>query len=439
MTMSKNWSKILITAFLCLSVNVVADAQSGAYTGYTPYSVFGIGDLSSSGNAYNNSMGGVGIASRNRKYINYLNPAAVTAKDSLSFMADISLYQHNRIYTQGDAKNVTNSANINNIAFSFPVYRSSAVMFGIAPYSSTGYGFSSVVTDPEIIGHTGNIYTSASGQGSIYQLFAAAGATFWNSLSVGAEYIFYFGNINKTSNVTFSDSSYGGINSGFDLDMHAGTVKLGLQYEKPVGNKTICVGATYSFDTKVRGYITDFAYNTGAIVDTLRHNVDTLSHSGKVKFAGELGLGISIRSGQRWMAEFDYTRSDWSDSGMEEVIGLSSVSNRRFSSTVASSYRLGFEYTPNVNDIRYYHRRCTYRLGAYRENLYYKLDGHQISSTGLTLGATLPVFRLYNGLSVAVDLGQKGSVQHDLIRERYVRFTVGFNIHDLWFQKHRYK
>lgn len=427
------------TALLCLSMAVPVCAQDGAYTGYTPYSVFGIGDLSSGGSAYNNSMGGVGIAARNRKYVNYLNPAAVTAKDSLSFMADIGLFQHNRIYAQGDAKNVTNSANINNIAFSFPVYKSSAVMFGMAPYGSTGYEFSSVVTDPNIIGHTGNVYSYASGQGSVYQLFAAAGATFWNSLSIGAEYLFYFGNINKSATVTFSDSSYSGIDSGFDLDMHAGTVKLGLQYERPLGANTICVGATYSFDTKLKGYITDYAYSSGAITDTLRYNVDTLARSGNVKFAGELGIGVSIRGGQRWMAEFDYTRSDWSDTGMTDVIGLSNVSNRRFSSTVASSYRFGMEYTPNVNDIRYYYRRCTYRFGAYRENLYYKLDNHQISATGLTFGATLPVFRLYNGLTFAVDMGQKASTSHDLIRERYVKFTVGFNIHDLWFQKHRYK
>lgn len=429
----------MLSALLCLSVCAPAHAQSGAYTGYTPYSVFGIGDLSSGAGAYNNGMGGVGIASRNRKYINTLNPAAVTAKDTLSFMADMGLYQHNRIYREGDARNVTNSCNINNLVLSFPIYRSSAVMIGMAPYSSTGYEFSSVETDPYLIGYTNNIYNSSTGQGSIYQLFAAAGATFWNKLSVGAEYLFYFGNINKESYKTFSDTSYGGIESGFDLDLHASTAKLGVQYETPLGANTLCLGATYTFGTKAKGYITDYVYNYGAVTDTLRHNVDTLSHSGNVKFAGELGLGVSLRGGNRWMAEFDWTWSDWSDTGMDSVIGLSSESNRRFSATSATSCRIGLEYTPNANDIRYYYRRCTYRIGAYHQKLYYKLDGHQITATGLTLGATLPVFRLYNGLTFAMDIGQKASVRHDLIRERYINFTVGFNLHDIWFQKHRYQ
>ena len=53
-----------------------AHAQSGEFLSYTPYSIFGIGDLSQQGSAYNRSMAGVGIASRNVRYLNSLNPAA---------------------------------------------------------------------------------------------------------------------------------------------------------------------------------------------------------------------------------------------------------------------------------------------------------------------------------------------------------------------------
>jgi hypothetical protein len=36
-------------------------------------------------------MGGVGIAARSNRYVNVLNPASVTARDSLSFMSDLGL------------------------------------------------------------------------------------------------------------------------------------------------------------------------------------------------------------------------------------------------------------------------------------------------------------------------------------------------------------
>ena len=60
-------------------------------------------------------MGGVGIATRNRRYINYLNPAAVTARDSLAFMADMSVSQSNKFFSQGDLNSGSNTFNINSI------------------------------------------------------------------------------------------------------------------------------------------------------------------------------------------------------------------------------------------------------------------------------------------------------------------------------------
>ena len=111
-----------------------------------------------------------------------------------------------------------------------------------------------------------------------------------------------------------------------------------------------------------------------------------------------------------------------------------------FSSTVSQSFRAGFEITPNRNDIRYFLKRCTYRAGIYYDQSYYKLDGNNVNSLGITLGFTLPVFRemRYNGISLGIDMGQRASARNNMIRERYAMFVIGFNIHDIWFQKPRY-
>ena len=110
----------------------------------------------------------------------------------------------------------------------------------------------------------------------------------------------------------------------------------------------------------------------------------------------------------------------------------------RFSSAISQSFRAGFEIVPNRNDIRYYFRRCAYRAGVYFDQSYYKLDGNSVNSVGITLGITLPVFRWYNGISIGVDMGQRASTRNNMIRERYAMFVIGFNIHDIWFQKPRY-
>ena len=139
------------------------------------------------------------------------------------------------------------------------------------------------------------------------------------------------------------------------------------------------------------------------------------------------------------MAEFDYVRSDWRKSGMDKFKGFAVDGESVFSTTVSNSFRAGFEIVPNRNDIRYYFKKCAYRAGVYYDQSYFKLDGNNVNSLGVTLGITLPVFRWYNGLSLGVDVGQRASARNNMIRERYAKFVIGFNIHDLWFRKVQYQ
>ena len=428
---------IILAVFLVVSVCV--SAQDGTYGAYSPYSVYGIGDISKEGTAYNKSMGGTGIATRNRKFINYLNPAAVTARDTLSFMADFGLVQNNTVFRQGDLKSGHNTFNIYDFVMSFPIYRSSAFMIGITPYSDVGYDFSSIETDPAIIGNTGNITYDSYGSGSVYQAFFGAGVTLWKKLSLGAEAIYYFGNLDKITRMDYTDQSYRSLNSGSELTIRGLTGKFGLQYEQELGGDvSMTIGATYRMGTNMKGYATNFRYATqSSVTDSLRHTVDTLGARG-MRFGDEIGVGISVKGGEKWSAEFDYLRSDWRKSGFDSAPGFAVSGGSVFSSTVSQSFRAGFEIVPNRNDIRSYLKRCSYRVGAYYDQAYYKLDGNNVNSIGVTLGMTLPVFQWHNGITLGVDVGQRASNRHDMIRERYATFFIGFNIHDIWFRKIQY-
>lgn len=428
---------IILAVFLVVSICV--SAQDGTYGAYSPYSVYGIGDISKEGTAYNKSKGGTGIATRNRKFINYLNPAAVTARDSLSFMADFGLVQNNTVFKQGDLKSGHNTFNIYDFVLSFPIYRSSAFMVGITPYSDVGYDFSSVETDPAIIGNTGNITYDSYGNGSVYQAFFGAGVTFWKKLSLGAEAIYYFGNLDKITKMDYTDQSYRSLNSGSELTVRGVTGKFGLQYEQELGGEvSMTIGATYRMGTDMKGYSTNFRYATqSSVTDSLRHTVDTLGARG-MRFGDEIGVGIAVSGGEKWSAEFNYLRSDWRKSGFDSAPGFAVSGGSVFSSTVSQSFRAGFEIVPNRNDMRSYLKTCSYRVGAYYDQAYYKLDGNNVNSIGVTFGMTLPVYQWHNGITLGVDLGQKSSNRNNMIRERYATFFIGFNIHDLWFRKIQY-
>ena len=430
---------------MLLSAGSYAGAQT--YGSYAPYSIFGIGDLSDGGTAYNRSMGGVGIAARSNRFVNPLNPAAVTARDSLAFMADFSVYNDNKFFREGDMKSVSNTMNIGDLIMTFPIWKSSAMMIGLVPYSNTGYGYSQSYDDPNLIGKTGSITYTATGQGALYRAFAGAGVTFFRRLSLGAQFNYYFGQTDKKYYETFSDASFNGVQNGFNLQLEATGAKFGIQYEQPVGAQgKLTFGATYELDSRINGFVEGYRYSTGtAASDTLYHHIDTLANNpGRVKIAGGFGVGVSYRYADRFFAEFDYSRSDWRGSGLAAVQGFAGnlvpgSTSAEFSMAVSEAYRFGMEFVPNRNDIRYYMKRVAYRAGAYYKKDYYLLDGHGVNSMGITLGATLPIYRWYNGLTLGIEFGQRGSLENGMIRERYVNFSAGINIFDIWFQKPRYE
>ena len=447
MTMSgKILNSLIVCAALLLCAGNVANAQ--AYTGYTPFSIYGIGDRSMPGTAYNRTMGGVGIAGRTHRFVNIINPAAITARDSLSFMADFSLNGDNKVFSQGDRKSAVNTFNLLDCVMQFPIYKSLTAMFGVSPYSSTGYGYSFDYDDPEIVGRAGSISYAATGKGALYQGFGALGFTMLKRLSFGAEAIYYFGNTSKTYYGTFTNPSYNGVQNGQNIQLHAFSGKFGVQYEQPVGTKgKLVAGATYTMGANLRGFVEDFSYAAGsaAAVDTLYHYVDSLSQSSnKLKLASEIGVGVSYTHADSWMVEFNYTMSDWTGCGFDGTSGFcgnsrTTATTSAFTATRSEAFRFGLEIVPNRNDIRYYMKKVAYRGGAYYKNEYYLLDGHKINSMGITFGATFPINRGYNGVTVGVELGQRGTVSDNLIRERFINFSVGMNIYDRWFHKQRFE
>ena len=424
---------IAVVAFLMAALPL--SAQNGAYNGFSPYSVYGVGDLHAAGTAFNASMGGVGIATRNKRFVNTMNPASITARDSLSFMADFGMSGKFSLFTEGDLKGTKTLFNINNFVISFPMWRRTAFMVGIQPFSDTGFSMSyadKITSGDQSIGYTGNRAYGAYGDGGLNQFFAGASVLLWNRLSIGAQYNLHFGTISKYSMSQFSDASYRSQTLGDTLQVRAHSAKFGLQYEQPIGTGKLVVGATYRLKARVTGHAIE--YSNVAELDLGSHELV----KDNISLGDEIGVGLGFTQGDRWTVEVDYLRGDWTGSNFDAVRGFRNNGVYSFSTGVTQSVKAGFEITPNRNDVRYRLRRCTYRVGGYFDQSYYRVDGKSILSAGITLGMTVPVFQGYNGITFAIDLGQRG-FGSGFVKENYLGFHVGFNIFDIWFRKPQYQ
>lgn len=442
----KTYSVLLIAAGLFLG-GFSASAQSGEYGSFTPYSVFGVGDLSSPGSAYNAGMAGVGIATRNHRYLNTVNPAAISARDSLAMMLDFTIDNANTLYRQnygGETfRSGNNRTNVSSFAMSFPIWNKLSAAVGLRPYSSVGYKYKIVEDDPAMIANNGSISYSANGLGSLYNVFGAASWAIGKRLSVGAEADYIFGKVEKSFAQDFSASAYNEVQDKYTLNLNSLSGKFGLQYEQPIGKDwKIGVGATYFLSGRLKGYI-DYASAAVGSVESLTIDSfsDTLGmRANPIYLANEAGLGISVNYADKFRAELNYLRADWTKSGMDLADGFATADAKLpMATTVKESWKLGFEYVPNINDVRYYYRKMAYRAGAYFNKEYFTLAGQPVNSAGITLGVTLPVFRWYNGVSITMDAGQRGGLQNGMVRERYIKFSVGVNLFDIWFVKTQYQ
>lgn len=409
-----------------------------AGSGYSPYSLFGFGDLVRQGTSYNLSMGGIGIGDRNVRYINLLNPAAVTAREAKSFMMDFGLENRNLIYqgnaalslsetAQGVLRSANNTFNMHHIAATLPIAGPSAFKIGLMPYSTVSYLFQADETSDKLIAETGDIRYVKEGSGGVYQAFLGAGVTLWKHLSLGAELDYYFGKIDRNSSVAFrSSSSYRSISSGWRYNISCFGGRFGLQYQQRLsGALDAVVGLTYALPSRLRGGELRYAYGTTAsATDTIVNRPGSLK---EYRMPASLGAGLTLRYGEKWMVGFDYSRADWTGIGFGGYPGVD------FQTGVEQNFRAGFEVTPNRYDVRHWLRRLTYRGGAYREMSHLVLNGSQVATTGITLGVGIPVFRYHNSINVGVDFGQRGSLNDNLLRERYFLFTLSFNLHDIWF------
>lgn len=421
---------LIFTLFIC--GKMVAQTTDALST-YTPYSLFGVGDVSRPGTAFNKSMGGIGIGVKDMRFINYLNPASIVERDSLSFMADFGMEQNNHYLSGNGVKSAYNSFNMHHLLITLPIYKRSTFIIGAVPFSSVGYKFAKKEIDPEIINEMGDVEYQKYGTGSISQLLAGASVKIKN-FAIGAEGIYYFGTIDRYSNVVFSSSStYRQILTGYDYVVGAFSGKFGLQYTQKIKPEIeATLGITYSLKTKLSGDVTRYAKATD-----IAGNLDTILLDKKkdpaMSVPSELGIGFSVKKSEKWMFGADYVIQNWSGINFTETPGID------FKAVNSSALRIGAEYTPNLYDIRYYYKRITYRAGLYYDQSYMKVFGSQVNSLGFTLGMNFPISRWFNSLGLTLDVGQRGTSSDKLVKENYFMVGISFALHDIsWFRKVKY-
>lgn len=405
---------------------------------FSPYSRYGLGEMSQQGFARNRAMGGTGIALQKTGYLNNMNPAAYSAIDTMSLYFEAGVSGFSQTLKDYNASTGQKNSNFDYFSFGFPISRQIKASLGIEPYTYTGYNVknTSSLTDINMMQGEGNI-TRAYGGASIAPL---------KNLSLGVHANFLFGKQKHTNyNMSLNDNE--ALSYGIIRDMHVSdvTFDFGAQYLYNFNKKhSFALGVVFSPKTSLSGDLKElkargvsFNESTGSFNN--QYAIDTISYKTQDFRKGELevpmsyGAGLAYTFNKQLTVTADYHTSQWADVKLPEYATQNNVK-------LQNSTRIAFgaEYRPDDRLATNYFTRLTYRAGAYRSKDYISFNGRDINETGFSVGLGLPMMRDKSTINLSFTWGTKGSTDNGLIKENFARFTLDISLFEYWFFKQKF-
>jgi hypothetical protein len=463
----------------------------------SPYARYGLGNMNNGANVRSAGIGGMSIAMREDSIpylVNFLNPASYT---SIGFTAfDIGIYANTATISTSSASQNVNKANLSYFAFGFPILHIKVKTpkdsidsrpigdrilaeenkrilwggaFGLREFSSINYSASEAVVGNDTL--FGDIDYQFQGNGGLSQFFVGIGLKPLKNLSIGMNASYLFGRMNRVQRVEFDSTYFFNVKSERYTDVGGFYTDYGVQYTLVFNKDTIrttdgtpmrrkdgsvrarknlhvlTFGATFAHPMNVRANNTAIArtYTLTTFGEDLFR--DTISFSnvkgGHITMPWKYGFGLTWKKSDKWLFGVEHSQELWST--------YRDVNGRNDSLADAWKTSAGLEYKPSVPESNRgfwaYFGKMHYRIGGHYAMSQYKLNDIQIPEYGITLGFGFPLRRSRAGgdrfmqsmINFAVEWGQRGTTQRDLLLENYWNFKLGFTLNDRWFIKRKYE
>ncbi len=393
---------LVITAgfFFCCIGNGVAQSF---------YSQRGLGTINYFVSGQSVGMGGVGLAVSDRLTVNYLNPAALVSLPATFISGN---FRHEGTNLKGQQQDGSLSrTNVAGVQFHLPLKREK-ISFAIAllPFSTVEYQFQGLGS----IGNDGFTET-VSGAGGLNTASVSLAVRPWPKLSLGASGLFYFGNVRNVWRVAFASGTKLNTTQEVNQNLNAAGIRFGLQWQVTNGWR---VGGVFSPSTTLQ-------VDRTVLLGTFAQFNDFLDRDLEVPTS--YGMGTSLLLGKKLLIGADYYLQRWSNFGSDGLVNDS----RRFA--------VGVEYSGRGRTVNSsWFSRSAVRAGFYIRDLGLEDPiGESVTEAFGTLGVGFPLRWTAARIDLALEVGQRGSLSSNPIRENVIRFTGSITAGEAWFFRGR--
>jgi len=437
------YTRLFITFLLAVLV-LEARSQSTATTS-SPYSRYGIGDIDPQLFPQNIGMGGIATATSNVGGFNSINPLNPASYAKIFYtVIDAGVYTNTITLAKSgfaDSKNTT--TRLSHLALAFPVTKSSALSFGLLPYSELGYSYKQSAKG---FGTTSPVDTNAvnylySGEGGLSKAYLGYGFGIGKHLTIGANISYIFGNLKQYQSTEFPEL-YGTLNSRVEESYKVGGLNYdyGIQYTFDFSTtRHLTLGYSASASSKVNvkntyivsEYYRDASGNENVPADSL---VNTQTPNAKLQLPQINHFGIAFQEDGKFIIGADYTMGNWSNL---------SIAGAKQGLQNSQTFNVGGQITPNSNALSNYLALMDYRLGFIYENTYLNLNNTNIKRQAVTFGLGIPLphdraSTAFYKINFSAEIGKRGTISNGLIKENYMNFHLAFLLNDKWFQRFKF-
>lgn len=425
--------KIIGTVLLASLYVAPAIAQSGTNS---PYSQYGLGQLSEQTSGFNRGMNGLGLGFREHNQVNYINPASYSSIDSLTFIFDAGLSGQVTNFSENGQKKNANNADFEYAVAAFRASKHLGVSFGIIPFTNIGYNYS---ISGYLNGDKSTTFTNTyNGSGGMHQIYLGAGWEFVKGLSIGANVSYIWGDIDRSVVNSYSDGYINTLSKYYTATISSYSIDFGLQYTLPLNKKnSLTLGLTYGLGHKLNSDPSCMVISTNtttAVADTTSFTVNN-----GLEIPTSFGAGLTWNNNNKLKLGADFTYQKWGDTKFPVYKVINDVPSYSLSDEYYSDrYKLtiGGEFCNNETS-RNFIDRIRFRAGASYASSYYKVNGQDgPDEISVSVGFGIPIVNAYNNRSILNISGQwVRSEAPGMLKENTFRINIGITFNERWFMK----
>jgi hypothetical protein len=411
---NKNMTKkilIYIIIIIALMASLPLFSQGGSN-----YSIFGIGDIIYGNTASSQAMGGTQIGFPSNNSINIFNTALWSKIKTTRVQTGYRFNQN--VINNSETTLLQNNGAMNGFysIFNFDTIREISAGLMFQPLSSVNYYISSNI-DPNDNGSLGlNGTKSYRGSGGLSNISLGLGMKIINRLYLGASVAATIGKIEHTSMTNITNQ--------YTINSRINNISVVRGFNSNIGIYAnlldgLGIGAFYNIVPK--GNIeerNEYLYESASAI-----NKDTvIINEKKIALPSFWGVGVSY-SFSKLLFAVDYLNGNFKDLSIYNSITFNN----------SSKISLGVALLGSQNQYSSLIDRISYKLGFYSEQLYYNVNGKQITENGITGGFQFPISRTAQ-IDFSLVVGRRGSLDNGLLQETFGKMIIDISIGDNWFK-----